>query len=336
MIRKEYFGKMTDGKEVERYILSNAGGMEVEILPIGAAIRSIRVPRRDGSLQEAVLSYETAPEYEVNHGCLGACIGPHGNRIADACFELNGETYRLEANNGVNNLHSGSGNAGKKLWQAEIRGEELVLQISLPDGEAGFPGNRELCVVYRLTDENLLEISYRGTTDRDTILNMTNHSYFNLGEGEEPVFSTLLQIDADSVTEVREGLIPTGRLLPVEGTPFDFRKEKPIGQDIREENEQLAMGQGYDHNYVLNGTGWRLAAKAMEPSTGLCMEVYTDQTAVQFYTANTLGAPHAPFTGFCLETQHNPDSIHHPEFPPVVTRAGETYATRTGYRFFRV
>ena len=335
MIRKESFGTLSDGRQADCYILKNDHGMEAWILTIGADIYRIRVPREDGSMQDVVLSYEDAPAYEVNHGSLGSCVGPVANRIGGASFELNGREYKLDVNNGPNNLHSGSGNTGKKLWKAEVEGEDLVLRISLPDGQAGFPGNRDLKVTYRLTEDDTLEIEYQGTTDQDTLMNMTNHAYFNLWDVREHVLDTQLWIDADCTTEADPGLIPTGRLAPVEGTPFDFRTEKPIGQDAFRKDAQLEYGQGYDHNFVLNGSGYRKVASAWHPVSCLCMEVYTDQPGVQLYTANTLGAPFGRNRGFCLETQHYPDSIHYPEFPTTVLKAGETYYTKTGYRFVR-
>ena len=336
MVTKTGFGKRADGSPVDCWILKNGSGMEVRVLTHGAIIQRILVPDREGVLRDVALYCEDMPGYEADTAFLGACIAPHGNRIAGASFEYGGQTFILEKNNGENNLHSGTGNAGKMLWEAEAleSGDGVVLRIGLADGAGGFPGNRKVEVTYRLTEDNALEISYRGETDRDTVFNMTNHSYFNFGSFEDHVLFTELMIDADAVTEVGPGLIPTGRLLPVEGTPFDFRRPKRIGRDAFDPDcEQLELGGGYDNNFALNGTGYRKVVEAWLPETGVCMEVLTDQPGIQLYAGNFVKAPYGKNRGFALETQHYPDSVHHENFPPVITKAGEVYETKTAYRF---
>ena len=334
MITKKRFGTLPSGEAVDCYTMTNANGMEASVLTFGAILHRVRVPDREGALRDVALFCKDVEEYLADTSCIGICVGPHGNRIGGAAFELNGRACRLDKNDGENNLHSGSGNVGGKLWEASEEEDAVVMRISLPDGEAGFPGNRKLTVTYRLTEDNAVEISYLGETDQDTVLNMTNHSYFNLGSQQDHIFFTELRIDADAVTEVHPGLIPTGRLLPVEGTPFDFRQAKQIGRDaFCPDCGQLALGGGYDHNFALNGSGYRKVAEACLPETGMTMEVFTDQPGVQLYTANFMGAPYGKNRGFALETQHYPDSVHHPEFPGVITRAGQRYETTTADRF---
>lgn len=335
MISKEHFGTTPDGREVTRYVMTNSAGMEVSVIDYGATVQRIRVKDREGVLRDTTLFYEDLEGYLNDTSYLGRCVGPHANRIGGAEFSLRGEICDLEKNDGPNNLHSGSASWALRVWHSEIRGDGVMMGISARDEEGGFPGNRVAEVTYRLTEDGTLEIGYEAISDRDTVFNMTNHSYFNLGENpKEHVFLTELRIDADAVTHVAEGLIPDGEFTPVEGTPFDFRTAKRIGQDnFRFENDQLAMGGGYDHNFVLNGSGYRVVAEAYEPSTGIAMEVLTDQPGMQFYAGNFLGAPFAHNTGFALETQHYPDSVHHRNFPSVITKAGENYRTVTGYRF---
>ena len=334
MIRQEIFGTMPSGEKVYRYIMTNASGNEASVIDYGATIHRVRVKDKTGELRDTTLSYETLEGYLADNCYLGACVGPHANRIAGAQMPVNGTLHELQINDGPNNLHSGSVGWGKRVWKSTVEGGAVVMRTAAPDGEGGFPGNRTAVVRYHFTDDNTLTICYEVETDADTVLNMTNHSYFNLGANkQEHIFLTELKIDADAVTEAGPGLIPTGKITPVEGTPFDFRQAKRIGQDAFRVDGQLALGQGYDHNFVLNGSGYRVVAEAYEPNTGIFMEVLTEEPGIQLYAGNCMGAPFAHNTGFCLETQHYPDSVHHENFPPVITKAGETYRTKTGYRF---
>lgn len=335
MTEEWIFGTTEDGKPVRAFTMTNSGGMEVTVLAWGATLWRGLVPDLHGDLRDVILYQEKLSDIAADTAFLGGCIGPHGNRIGGASFTLNGKEYALDVNDHENNLHSGSACFFRKLWEAEPGENEVSFRLTAPDGEGGFPGNRKICVTYRLTEDNTIEIEYRGTTDQDTILNMTNHAYFNLGNMDDHVLNTLLRIDADAVTKVDAGLIPTGEIVPVEGTPFDFRKAKLMGRDaFCYENDQMAYGGGYDHNFVLRGEGYRLVAEAFLPESGIGMEVYTDQPGMQFYCGNFLPAPYGKNRGFALETQHFPDSVHHENFPGVVLRAGEEYYTRTGYRFF--
>ncbi len=334
MIDEWIFGTTEEGKEVRAFTLTNGNGMEVNVLSWGATLWRVLVPDYQGDLRDVVLYQENLADIKADTTFMGGCIGPHGNRIGGASFELNGKSYPLDVNNNENNLHSGSACFFGKLWEAEPGEDAVLFRLQAPDGEGGFPGNRSVEVIYRLTEDNTVEIEYRGTSDSDTLMNMTNHAYFNLGNMDDHVLQTKLWIDADAVTEVDAGLIPTGKLLPVENTVFDFREAKMIGRDaFRFEDEQLSYGGGYDHNFVLNGSGYRKVASAFLAESGIGMEVFTDQPGLQFYCGNFLEAPYGKNRGFAMETQHFPDSVHHENFPSVVLRQGEEYYTKTGYRF---
>jgi aldose 1-epimerase len=340
------FGKTQAGEPVELYTLTNSKGMEVAITNYGGIVVSIKVPDRTGKLADVVLGFDNLEGYLLPPPYFGAVIGRYGNRIAHGKFTLDGVEYTLPRNDGGNTLHGGPKGFDKVLWKArEVeKGRGLELTYLSPDGEAGFPGNLSVTVTYTLTDANELKIDYRATTDKDTVVNLTNHSYFNLaGQGNGDILGHLMMINADGYTPVGRGLIPTGKIEPVEGTPFDFRKPEPIGARIGAKDPQLQMARGYDHNFVLNrkGDGLELAARVVEPTTGRVLEVLTTEPGVQFYSGNFLdgsihgkgGKVYGFRSGFCLETQHFPDSPNKPEFPSTELKPGQVYHTTTVYRF---
>jgi aldose 1-epimerase len=346
---KKPFGKTPDGQSVELYVLTNRGGMEAGITTFGGAIVSLKVPDRDGKYADVVLGYDTLDGYVQDKSSFGPIIGRYANRIGHAQFSLDGKTYTLAKNNGENSLHGGIKGFSKQVWTAKELstkdGRSLELSYLSKDGQEGFPGNLKVTVVYTLLDTNALRMDYSATTDKKTIVNLTNHSYFNLsGAGSSDVLNTLLTIEADKFTPVDATMIPTGELRDVEGTPFDFRKATAIGARIRQDDEQLKLGNGYDHNFVVRGGGGTsavLAARAVDPSSRRVLEVWTTEPGVQLYTGNFLdgttpgkgGKPYAPRTAFCLETEHYPDSPNKPNFPSVVLNPGERYHTMTTYKF---
>jgi aldose 1-epimerase len=341
------FGKARNGDAVELYTLTNSKGMEATIMTYGGIVTSLRVPDRTGKLDDVVLGFDTIDGYlgDPPAPYFGALIGRYGNRIAKGRFTLSGTEYKLAQNNGVNALHGGLQGFDKVVWKAKSPGpQSLELTYFSKDGEEGYPGNLTGTVVYTVTDNNELKLEYSATTDKDTVLNLTNHSYFNLaGQGEGDVQQHTMTINADKFTPVDETLIPTGELRSVDGTPFDFRQPKTIGERIDGADPQLKFGGGYDHNYVLNvsGAAPELAVRVTEPKTGRVMEVLTTQPGVQLYTGNKLdgklrgkgGKAYQSRYGFCLETQHFPDSPNKPTFPSVVLKPGERYQSTTIYRF---
>jgi aldose 1-epimerase len=346
---KTFFGKTTDGKPVDLYLLKNKNGVEVAITTYGGAVVSLKVPDRNGKVGDVVLGYDSVDGYVSDKSYFGAIIGRYGNRIGHAQFTLDGKTYTLAKNNGENSLHGGIKGFNKAVWAAkEIpakNGQALELTYLSKDGEEGFPGNLQVRVVYTLTDSNELKIEYFATADKKTVVNLTNHSYFNLaGPGSGDILGHILQIEADKFTPVDSSLIPTGELRDVSGTPFDFRKATAIGARIDANEEQIKLGGGYDHNFVLRrktGDPISLAARVVEPATGRVLEVWTTEPGVQFYTGNFLdgsaqGKGRIRYTkrsAFCLETQHFPDSPNQPKFPSVVLNPGERYHTTTIYKF---
>jgi aldose 1-epimerase len=346
---KKSFGKTPDGQPVDLFVLANKNGAEVSITNYGGAVVSVKVPDRNGKLADVVLGYDTIDGYVNDKSYFGALIGRYGNRIGHAQFVLDGKTYTLAKNNGENSLHGGVKGFNKAVWTAKTLsskdGQALELSYLSKDGEEGFPGNLKVTVTYTWTDANALKIEYSATTDKKTVVNLTNHSYFNLaGQGNGDILSHLLTIGADKFTPVDSGLIPTGELREIAGTPFDFRKPTAIGARIDQDDEQLKLGGGYDHNFVLRrsaGSSESLAARVVEPTTGRVLEVWTDEPGVQFYTGNFLdgktagkgGATYPKRAAFCLETQHFPDSPNQPKFPSVVLSPGERYHTITTYKF---
>jgi len=346
-IQRSTFGKMADGQTTELYTLTNRKGMQVAITNYGGRVVKLIVPDRHGKMADVVLGFDDLDGYLGNNPFFGALIGRYANRIGNARFKLDGVEYKLEANDGNNSLHGGSQGFDKKVWTCkEIPRDEPALELTYlsADGEEGYPGNLTATVVYTLTNNNELKIDYRATTDRDTVVNLTNHSYFNLaGEGNGDILRTELTINADRFTPVGSTLIPTGELRKVEGTPLDFRKPTAIGARINAEDEQLTFGRGYDHNFVLNrqGPALTLAARAVDPGSGRELEVYTTQPGMQFYSGNFLdgsvkgkgGVACARRSAFCLETQHFPDSPNKPDFPGTELKPSQTYHEVTVFKF---
>lgn len=348
---KTSWGKTPDGVQVDLYRLTNKNGMEAAISTYGGAVVSLKAPDRNGTLEDVVLGYDSLDGYVSDKVYFGAIIGRYGNRIGHAQFTLDGKTYTLAKNNGENTLHGGIKGFNKAVWTAkEIAakdGQALELTYLSKDGEEGFPGNLNVRVVYTLTDSNELKIEYSATTDKDTVVNLTNHSYFNLlgvGPGTGDILGHVLMIEADKFTPVDSGLIPTGELRAVAGTPFDFRKPAKIGARIKDDNEQLKLAGGYDHNFVLRrkmGEPMSLAARVAEPASGRILEVWTTEPGIQLYTGNFLdgsihgkgGVTYTKHMAFCLETQHFPDSPNHPKFLTTELKPGERYHMTTIYKF---
>ena len=343
-IVKEKFGTTKCGKDVYAYTLSNAGGMQAKIINFGANLISLLVPDQNGDLEDVVLGFDKLEDYYGNNSFFGATVGPSANRIAGACFEIDGKRYQIDANDGENNLHSHIEEGyHKRVWDVTETENGLVLSLEGKDGEMGFPGNKKVTVTFSLSDDNALKLSYHVTADANTIVNMTNHTYFNLaGHKAGRIEDHLLKINASHYTPVVPGAIPTGKIVPVEGTPMDFTKMKPIGQDINADCEQLKIGQGYDHNFVIDGADGTLReiAEAEDPKSGRKMKVFTDLPGVQFYAGNCIAeetgkenTAYGPRKGFCLETQFYPDNIHHPNFPQAVFGPGKDYDSVTIYQF---
>ena len=344
-VKREPFGKMPDGKPVQRFTLTNANGVELKAISYGGIITSLRVPDRTGKLDDIVLGFDTLDGYLKDHPFFGAIIGRYGNRIGKAQFSLDGKVYKLAANNGPNHLHGGTKGFDKVLWSIEPIGSNgLAFTRTSPDGEEGYPGNLRMRVTYTLSDKNELIVEYHATTDKATPVNLTQHSYFNLaGQSSGDILGHELMLNADRYTPVDDTLIPTGELAAVAGTPFDFRKPTAIGARINNDNPQLKVGKGYDHNWVLNrkGAGLELAARVHEPKTGRTLEITTTEPGIQFYAGNFLdgtltgkgGAVYKHRTGFCLETQHYPDSPNQPKFPTTTLKPGAEYRARTVFTF---
>lgn len=330
------FGRTAQGETVTAYRLENRAGMQLTLLDYGATIQSLRVPDRRGGLTDVVLGYDTVAEYERNGGYLGATIGRVGNRIGGAAFSLGGKTYSLAQNDGENHLHGGVRGFDKRMWTVEAREDALVCSRLSPDGEEGYPGNLWVKVTFTLSEANALSIRYEARAEADTLVNLTNHSYFNLNGGGS-VLDHELQVFASRIAENDSGCLPTGRLLEVEQTPFDFRIPKRIGAEINAQDVQLRCGGGYDHNYVLSG---RRAAVLRSGQSGIEMTVETDQPGIQVYTANSLtertgkqGSTMGPRGAICLETQLFPDGIHRYGFPSPILRAGTSMHTETVFSF---
>jgi aldose 1-epimerase len=343
------FGKTSDGHEVSLYTLKNRSGMEAKITNYGGIITSIKVKDRHGKFGDVVLGFENLDGYlsKTNKSYFGAIIGRYANRIAHGTFVLDGHQYHIPTNDGPNSLHGGLRGFDKRVWDAKdvstARASELELHYLSRDGEEGFPGNLSVTVRYSLGDENDLHIDYYATTDKDTVLNLTNHSYFNLtGPGSGEILNHKLTLQADQFTPIDKTLIPTGAIQSVAGTPLDFRKPTAIGSRINQDDPQLKFGKGYDHSFVLNHSGHELslAAKVEEPQSGRVLEVLTTQPGIQFYSGNFLdgsvhgiGGAYKFRSALCLETQHFPDSPNHPNFPSVVLRPGEQFHQTTVFRF---
>jgi len=343
------FGKDASGGSVQIYTLKNSKGMEIQITPYGATLVSVKVPDRKGEFADVVLGFDSLDGYTQKPAppYFGATIGRYGNRIAAGKFTLKGKTYSLAINNGPNSLHGGNVGFDKVMWTAKpgAGGDDQSLELSYlsKDGEEGYPGNLAVTVKYTLTEENEIRIHYTATTDQDTVFNPTNHSYFNLaGHDSGDILGHVVTINADQYTPVDAGLIPTGELRKVVGTPFDFRTPHTVGERINAADEQIKLGGGYDHNWVLNRTtGLEWAARVEDPNSGRAIDCYTTEPGLQFYTSNFLdgsfhgkgGAPYAHRAALTLETQHYPDSPNHPDFPTTVVKPGQTFESTTVFRF---
>jgi aldose 1-epimerase len=346
-VKKQAFGKMPDGTEVELYTLTNANGMQAGIITYGGTVVSLTAPDRNGKYADVVLGMDDVAGYMKATAFFGAIIGRYGNRIGHAQFSLDGRVYKLPANDGPNTLHGGPAGFDKRVWSAvpgtSADGQTLELTYISQDGEAGFPGTLTSKVVYTLTAKNELKIDYTATTDKPTVVNLTNHSYFNLaGAGEGDILTHEVMIDAASFTPVDSTLIPTGELRPVAGTPFDFTKPTAVGARIEANDEQIKFGKGYDHNWVLNkgAGGLTKAAEVHETRSGRVMEVWTTEPGLQFYTGNFLdgtlqgkGKTYVRRGALCMETQHYPDSPNKASFPSTELKPGATYRTTTVYAF---
>ncbi|WUR11378.1 aldose epimerase family protein [[Empedobacter] haloabium] len=345
-IEQEPFGQAPDGTPLSLYTLRNRSGMIVKITNLGGIITELHVPDRQGNLADVTFGFDTPEPYFGDSPYFGALIGRYGNRIAGGRFQLDGRTVQLDVNNGPNHLHGGSKGFDKVVWHAVPMVADLSIGLKLtytsPDGEQGYPGNLEVTVTYELNDANELLVKYHATTDQATPVNLTQHAYFNLA-GKGTVLDHELQINADRYTPIDENSIPLGPLAPVEYTPFDFRKPRRIGQAIEADDAQLKNGLGYDHNFVLNkgeSNVLGLAAVLRDPGSGRVLELYTQEPGLQFYSGNFLdgslagkGWTYEHRSAICLEPQHFPDSPNRPEFPSTILRPGETYSTRSLYRF---
>jgi aldose 1-epimerase len=344
-IRKIDFGTTADGRRVELYVMTNRNAAVAKVCTFGASLLELHMPDRAGRMGNVVLGFDNLRDLEADTSYIGVTAGRCANRIGGGRFALDGKLYTLAVNNGPNHLHGGPGGFSRRLWTAQAAdtpdGPAVTFTYVSPDGEEAYPGTLTASVTYTLTQRNELRIDYRATTDRPTIVNLTNHAYFNLaGPGSGDIKGTILQINADHYTPTDDTLIPTGEIAAVAGTPVDFRQPKPIGQDLP--RTSIA---GYDHNFVLNG--WKpgltepiFAVRAYDPATGRQMETWTTEPGVQLYTAihfdgtiRGLGGPYPKYGGFCLETQHFPDAVNKPQFPSVILRPGQVYTSRTEYRF---
>ena len=346
-VARATFGMTREQVPVEVYTLTNANGVEMRAITYGGIITSLKVPDQSGRFDDVVLGFDTIDGYREATRYFGALIGRYGNRIAGGKFTLDGKTVTLATNNGPNHLHGGVKGFNQVLWNAMpadgAEGVSLTLTRRSPDGEEGYPGNLQVSIRYLLTDKNELVIDYRATTDKPTPVNLTQHSYFNLAADGRDVLGHRLMLKASRYTPVDDTLIPTGELARVEGTPFDFRKSTAIGDRIDADHVQLRNGKGYDHNWVLDRTGPALepAATVVEPRSGRTMDVATTEPGIQFYSGNFLdgtakgkgGRVYEHRTGFCLETQHYPDSPNHPSFPSTILLPGQTYASKTVFTF---
>jgi len=342
------FDRTPDGQSVDLITLRNQAGVEVRIMTYGATILSLKTPDRAGALDDITLGFDTFAPYVEKSPYFGAVVGRYGNRIAKGKFTLDGQTYTLATNNNANHLHGGVKGFDKRVWKADtfqnVSGVGVKLTYTSADAEEGYPGTLTADVTYTLTDKNQLIVDYHATTDKATVLNLTQHTYFNLAGGKaNDILGHELMLNADRYTPVDDTLIPTGELAPVAGTPFDFRTATAIGARIGQDNEQLKRGKGYDHNWVLTRQGdcLSLAARVLEPTTGRTLEVSTTEPGIQFYSGNFLdgtitgkgGRVYPQRSGFCLETQHFPDSPNHPTFPSTVLRPGQDFKSQTVFTF---
>ena len=337
-ITKSEFGTTKNGSIINLFHLENTSGAYVEIIDFGCRLTKIVVPDRNGDPVDVCLGFSTADHYADDDASLGAVVGRVANRIKDGHFSLNGKEYQLAINNGTNHLHGGIVGYASKIWESKIKDDKLIFTMNSADGEEGYPGNLTLTVTYGWSEDNELSILYEASTDADTLFNVTNHGYFNLnGEGHGDIMSHELFIDADEITELDDSQAPTGKFIPVDGTPFDFRTMHTIGKMYNSDYEQLKKFGTYDHNFVINGTGLREAAVLQSKETGIRMTCFT---GLQLYVANQPmklpgkeGVPYAEHSSVCLETQHFPDAINHGNFPSIVLHPGEDFRSKTLYHF---
>ncbi|MEH2958152.1 aldose epimerase family protein [Candidatus Merdisoma sp. JLR.KK006] len=338
------YGVTSDGQQVKQYVLVNKQGMKAILLNYGAVITELHVPDGKDGFVDVVWGYDSIAGYEVNTPGLGSAIGRNANRIGKAQITINSKVYELQKNNGENNLHGGNPGYNRRMWKGVIADDNKVeFSIESPDGDQGFPGNAKVKISYTLTEDNELRIGYEASADQDTIFNLTNHSYFNLeGQDSDDVLEHQVWMDADAFTPTDDGLIPTGEIRSVEGTPMDFRSFHALGEQIEEDYEPLKQAGGYDHNYVLNNEGaYALCCKLRSLKTGIVMEVYTDLPGMQLYCANFLdeeaggknGRVYGKRSAVCFESQYFPDAVHHENFKSPVFRAGDKYCSMTGYKF---
>lgn len=345
-IKKESFGFMPDGKEVFLYTLDNGKNLKAEIISYGGIVRSLYVKNNRGEYTDVVLGRDTLEEYLENDGCFGALIGRYANRIYRGTFSIDGKEYKVGINDGKNSLHGGIKGFNKYVWDVKEVDDEhnpsIELSLTSPDGDEGFPGTLRVKAAYTLSDKNGLVINYRAVSDKDTIVNLTNHSYFNLnGIGGENIYNLNMKMNCGFYTPNTDECLPYGEVLSVKGTPFDFTDGKKAGEDINSDYPQLKMFGGYDHNFVIDGMGFRKAAVVSSDKTGIVMEVYTDKPGVQLYTGNCIqegricknGLTYKKHDALCLETQHFPNSTSYSHFPSPILRAGEEYNFTTEYRF---
>ena len=347
-ITKSFYGKTKDNKKVDLYSFKNENGMQVDIINYGGIITSLKVPDKNGETEDIVLGYNKLEDYINENPYFGSIIGRYGNRIAKGKFNLNGNQYTLATNNDENHLHGGNIGFDKVIWEAETKinsnSSSLILKYLSRDMEEGYPGNLYTTVTYKITNDNSVEIKYEAQTDKTTVINLTQHSYFNLsGDFNQSILNHKVKINANQFLPVNKSLIPTGNKLNVSMTPFDFRNYKEIKKDINADDLQLNFGNGYDHCWVLNDykNGYRLVASAFHEESGRLMEVYSDQPGLQFYTGNfldgSLPQKEEGFynfrSGFCMETQHFPNSPNQPDFPSVTLNPNEKYNSKTTYKF---
>lgn len=341
MLNKKEFGTTKNGSKTYLFSISNDNGVKVEITNFGGRIKSIFTPDKNNVTDDIVLGYDNIIDYENSTECFGAIIGRNSNRIKNAQFSLNGHTYHLEKNDGNNNLHSGFISLDKRVWNYETSDNSLTLTYLSEDNDGGFPGNVKIKVVYTLNNSNQLKIDYSATTDKDTLVNMTNHSYFNLsGHKGGAILNHLLKINADSISEINKDLTQTGKIYNIRNTPFDFNDFTEVGKRINDSNIQLEYAGGYDHNFILRSEGLRDVAELIEPTNGRTLKVTTDMPCMQLYTGNFLngakgkdGAIYNKRSGLCFETQFYPDSLNVPEFPSAILKKGEEYKSTTIFSF---
>jgi aldose 1-epimerase len=347
-IKKEIFGKLSNGTEVDLFVLDHPNGAQVQFTNFGAPVVALKVPDKNGIIEDVVLGFDELEKYENIRGFYGAIVGRYGNRIAKGQFILDGNEYQTPLNDGENSLHGGFVGFDRVVWKVEdySADKDAILKLSYlsKDGEEGYPGNLTVTVTYKFTLDLELVIDFEVSTDKKTVKNITNHAYFNLsGNVKDDILNHLLMLNADKYTSVVPGLIPTGEIEAVMGTPLDFRNPTAIGKRIDQDDEQLKLGHGYDHNWVINNADGKLnfAGTLYEPNSGRLMEIFTTEPGIQFYSGNFMDGSHSGHNGkvykyrnaVCLETQHFPDSPNHPQFPSTTINPGETYKSRTVYKF---